>query len=275
MGSRNRSMRPEKKERIFSECGYRCKRCGKKLQVKTQQTVEHIIPISRGGISNSDNLICLCKKCNKEKSDSIVLPSSYFYKLSDEKKEKKDKMVLDWLCRYINKYELKQNPLVFEYLQFWFKYKSEEDNHYFVNTKYFQEATKSMSLFKLERDEIGAAKEKTPIDFDYKRLFDYAVAPYVLWDDKLKKIECIIAAVVLGDTLVIEIEYCKHKKIYVHALYKVIETIKSILAANDVKRVVFQGSGVDIESAFKAIEGMYTDVVFDECGVSVEIRDVE
>lgn len=40
-----------------------CACCGKKLTTKTM-TMDHIIPISRGGTNEPENLIALCEPCN-------------------------------------------------------------------------------------------------------------------------------------------------------------------------------------------------------------------
>ena len=48
---------------IFYRDGWRCLRCGKKSHL----TVDHIIPVSRGGSSHPENLQTLCKKCNEWK----------------------------------------------------------------------------------------------------------------------------------------------------------------------------------------------------------------
>lgn len=51
---------------IYKRDGYRCKMCGVKSDGKNLE-IDHIIPISKGGTSESYNLQTLCKECNKKK----------------------------------------------------------------------------------------------------------------------------------------------------------------------------------------------------------------
>jgi 5-methylcytosine-specific restriction endonuclease McrA len=47
---------------------YGCKNCG----VSEDLTIDHIIPMSKGGSDNIANLQCLCRSCNSVKGDKIV-----------------------------------------------------------------------------------------------------------------------------------------------------------------------------------------------------------
>ena len=48
----------------------RCHWCGKKLTINTA-TLEHIIPLSRGGLDNANNWALACKKCNNERGSDM------------------------------------------------------------------------------------------------------------------------------------------------------------------------------------------------------------
>lgn len=50
------------KDKWNNECAY----CGNKDNL----TIDHIVPLSRGGHNLSTNVICCCKKCNHSKSHS-------------------------------------------------------------------------------------------------------------------------------------------------------------------------------------------------------------
>jgi 5-methylcytosine-specific restriction enzyme A len=43
-----------------------CHHCGKKFPVK-QLTMDHLLPIARGGKSTKGNLVPSCKQCNSER----------------------------------------------------------------------------------------------------------------------------------------------------------------------------------------------------------------
>lgn len=49
---------------------YACIRCGKKLR-KGDVDIDHIIPQSRGGRDNINNLQCMCKRCNRSKRNDV------------------------------------------------------------------------------------------------------------------------------------------------------------------------------------------------------------
>lgn len=51
---------------------YTCVRCGKKLR-KGDVDIDHIIPRSRGGKDNINNLQCMCKRCNRSKRNDVDL----------------------------------------------------------------------------------------------------------------------------------------------------------------------------------------------------------
>lgn len=56
-------------EELKRKYGSRCLCCGKKADL----TIDHIVPLSRGGLSTADNIQPLCQKCNNErKGDKII-----------------------------------------------------------------------------------------------------------------------------------------------------------------------------------------------------------
>ena len=61
-------------ESIFIRDDYQCKGCGvivvrSKRYKPNQATIDHMIPLSRGGTHTRDNLITLCHQCNSEKGN--------------------------------------------------------------------------------------------------------------------------------------------------------------------------------------------------------------
>lgn len=92
---------PDEKAEMLKKSNGRCARCGKSLEVgKKDLTVEHIIPLSKGGKNEHNNLVCLCKACNKEKADKVVQASWYKYIEDEEEVEKIRRL----LFRYIKSY---------------------------------------------------------------------------------------------------------------------------------------------------------------------------
>lgn len=66
---------PFSKHNIFVRDDYHCQYCGKELNLKTA-TVDHIIPVSRGGKNSYVNCACSCKACNQWKGDKLLSETS-------------------------------------------------------------------------------------------------------------------------------------------------------------------------------------------------------
>lgn len=65
---------PNDKRRIYDRQNGLCAYCGQHRNIK-YMTVDHIIPLSKGGTDSIENLQCTCKMCNRLKSD--MLPSEF------------------------------------------------------------------------------------------------------------------------------------------------------------------------------------------------------
>ena len=53
------------RQNIYRRDGHKCQYCGSKSSL----TLDHVIPISKGGNSSWENLVTACKKCNARKGD--------------------------------------------------------------------------------------------------------------------------------------------------------------------------------------------------------------
>ena len=79
-----------------------CSHCGKFAffghpeHVDRLATIEHVIPISKGGSNHHINLVMLCEDCNKEK-DRKIMPISWYAYLKDEYKEELNKYITNYL----------------------------------------------------------------------------------------------------------------------------------------------------------------------------------
>lgn len=70
-----------KRKRSTGICNY----CGKKFK-PTELTMDHLIPVSRGGKSTQGNLVPACKECNSKKK--YLLPSEWEEYLEGIKQQK-------------------------------------------------------------------------------------------------------------------------------------------------------------------------------------------
>jgi len=61
---------PEVKKYVFQRDKYQCQSCGK-TTVETNLSIDHIIPLARGGQNDISNLQTLCLTCNQQKTDNI------------------------------------------------------------------------------------------------------------------------------------------------------------------------------------------------------------
>ena len=57
----------EQRVRIFERDGHACLKCGDKSSL----TIDHIVPLSKGGDNCDANLQCLCHRCNSAKGDAV------------------------------------------------------------------------------------------------------------------------------------------------------------------------------------------------------------
>ena len=63
----SRHISKDVRQRVWTDYGGRCAECGSTLYLE----FDHIIPHSKGGSNEANNIQLLCRKCNLEKSDSI------------------------------------------------------------------------------------------------------------------------------------------------------------------------------------------------------------
>ena len=52
---------------VFARDGWTCQYCG----CRTQLTVDHVVPRSKGGGSTWDNIVAACAPCNRRKGDAL------------------------------------------------------------------------------------------------------------------------------------------------------------------------------------------------------------
>ena len=66
-------MTPALKKAILERDSYTCQNCGNSIYKEPNLLLEidHIVPVSKGGKTEPDNLQTLCWRCNRSKSDSL------------------------------------------------------------------------------------------------------------------------------------------------------------------------------------------------------------
>lgn len=87
---------PVLKSMLWQKYGKRCAHCGRSLENFADCTIEHVIPLHKGGTNDAENLVCLCRDCNQAKSDDVLMPSSYYGYLPKEKIRQLDKLIHDF-----------------------------------------------------------------------------------------------------------------------------------------------------------------------------------
>lgn len=80
-------IRKSKRQSIFNKFDYHCAYCGGFLTA-TSETLDHFIPISKGGNNEFDNLLPACRWCNVEKTN---LDIEEFRLIVEKRKNKKFK----------------------------------------------------------------------------------------------------------------------------------------------------------------------------------------
>lgn len=66
-----RCLRRKLKQQLVREQGFRCAYCGN-FFMPVEFTLDHIVPISKGGATRLANTVACCKECNKKKGDKFI-----------------------------------------------------------------------------------------------------------------------------------------------------------------------------------------------------------
>ncbi len=64
-----------------------CHYCGEKFQPE-DLTMDHLVPVSRGGKSNKGNIVACCKECNNEKK--YLTPAEIIMRQLEKEENKRD-----------------------------------------------------------------------------------------------------------------------------------------------------------------------------------------
>lgn len=74
------------KEDILRKSDGVCAHCGCPVTIGDNFTIEHVVPISKGGTNDLVNIVALCRTCNTVKGDCIWHPNEYLLYLHKEDK---------------------------------------------------------------------------------------------------------------------------------------------------------------------------------------------
>ena len=105
----------DERKHIAMKSGNRCCHCGKKVYTNFGATVDHFIPLSKGGTNRDINMVMLCDKCNSDKKDKILYPGNYLEYLNEADKKK----LIDYFESYTQSFEFVSRGNIFscdEYL---------------------------------------------------------------------------------------------------------------------------------------------------------------
>lgn len=67
----------EKRRFLFDICGGKCPECGREMSLTNHRaknsymTIDHIVPKSKGGTNNIQNLRALCRSCNIKRGSDM------------------------------------------------------------------------------------------------------------------------------------------------------------------------------------------------------------
>ena len=73
------------KKKMLQKSDGKCSHCGISIDLKNM-TVEHVIPLSKGGTNELSNTVALCSKCNKIKRNYVTEPQFFYTYIKDEYK---------------------------------------------------------------------------------------------------------------------------------------------------------------------------------------------
>ena len=68
MSSRGSAVKKKLRARLYKRARGKCALCGRIIP-KTEATIDHVIPLSKGGTWDRWNLQLACRSCNGEKGD--------------------------------------------------------------------------------------------------------------------------------------------------------------------------------------------------------------
>lgn len=69
---------PFSKKNVLTRDGYRCAYCGAR---SSRLTIDHIVPVSRGGTNKFENCVASCRSCNNKKGDKMPSEAGMYLRI--------------------------------------------------------------------------------------------------------------------------------------------------------------------------------------------------
>ena len=69
---KRKAIKPSIRFKVMKRDNYRCQLCGALASEGATLEIDHIVPISKGGNNDEENLQVLCRDCNSGKSDNLL-----------------------------------------------------------------------------------------------------------------------------------------------------------------------------------------------------------
>ena len=85
------------KVEIAQKSNERCCMCGKKVYFGYGATIDHFVPLNKGGINQDLNLVMLCDECNHNKADKVINPTDFLPYLKEKSKKKLEMYFDDYI----------------------------------------------------------------------------------------------------------------------------------------------------------------------------------
>lgn len=251
--NKRRKLDEHAKMKLASRNDYFCVRCGRYMRVKGDNTVEHVIPLELGGSNKPYNLTSLCQQCNIEKGNNLVLPSAYYFAMSDKECKSKDNLVYCWVSTHMSREDLNERPFIFDEMSasVWVSGVGKQKKLK-AAFKYESNADKYVTMYKLEeteKDILKSSLEKSKHKEYSEQFIESTVnrcckePTYVLYDDTMQRVSGILSASILEDELNIEVIYTLNASTTTALLIDIVRKFRRIYKKKGIKKIMVQGNG--------------------------------
>lgn len=89
------------KDAIAQKSDHRCVWCGEKVYFGYQGTLDHFVPLKKGGTNDDENLVMMCYDCNQKKGSRLIPPNIAAKHLKEPHLSK----LCDYFEEYLDRYD--------------------------------------------------------------------------------------------------------------------------------------------------------------------------